>query len=151
MAGFIKRESIKAYQAYQHSLERIKEQCKIVDLAKQAADWWETLTGTRPQITTYDGSQTSIRLDMGVLTRYLRYPSRDKELLLFCEHIDTLLETAGFDFEFSESFDSLSTDKKWSKNYTIRLTVYAYHGGTCTYKQVGVKTIEQPIYEMECK
>lgn len=151
MAGFVKTESARALKNYLDSLAKIKEQVKIVDLAKAAADWWETLTGTRPEISTYWGSCTTLTLDMGTLTRYLRYPERDKELLLLCEHIDDLLEKAGFDFTFTESVDNRSTDKKWFKNYECRLQILAYHGGNCTFKQVGVKTIEQPIYEMECK
>lgn len=140
-----------ANYSYQTNLQHIDKAVILHDIGTRIAAYWGELVGQEVKPYVFDYKSIIIRVDMGHKMWDGKYPSKSIHLGLLREFADELLaDHFKFD-DFQVTHDNDSTDLQWGKDFwSHSVKIYATHGGDCTYKQVGTKMVEQPIYEMEC-
>jgi len=140
----------KAIAEFENNLQHIDKTVALFDIGIKIATYWGELVGeeVKPAIAGYNS--VIITLSMGHKMLDGKYPSKSLHLGLLREYADELLEEHFAFDDFKVNHDQWSSDLLWGNGYTASFKIYANHGGDCTYKQVGTKTVEQPIYEMEC-
>lgn len=142
------QEKSNLMKTYDRNLMGLIDSLPIFRVADELIKFWKELTGCTAEFS-YSCRIVVLRVYMGHTMRNGEYPTRGWELALLAEYADELMAPyVEFD-QFTQELDAYSTDMKWGA-FPGKLQIHAWHGGNCTYKQVGSKTIEQPIYEMEC-
>lgn len=138
------------YQEYVEHLTKAYLTQPVLDAVLGACAMWRRWTGeiVRPYVS--PGS-INLSLHMDAKLKDGTHVDKGYHVGLILEHI---ADHAGMYFksdEFKRTNDASSDDFKWQGTGNFPwVSVYCYYGGTCQRVQVGTKTIEQPIYEVEC-
>jgi hypothetical protein len=137
-------------KTYERDMNALKQNLPVIDVYKKAAKFWKKLTGAEASVYFYD-DHCHMSLQMNHIKPNGRFVSRELDLNLLIEFMDEALEPLGFELRAPET-DTSSTDFKWARptNPYTPSTIFAYHGGNCTYKKVGEETVTRGIYEMHC-
>lgn len=144
--GKYQEEVAKATKAYQATLKSLKRTLVGYDAAVAGMRFWRDLTGKC--VDPHLGS-SYVKLSVWMTDKtHGRFVTR-RHFNELVEVVDDYLVAAGYDTKITFKTDSHSLDVTIAcRDFFIVLE--SWHGGVCARKQVGTKTVEQPIYEVEC-